>query len=447
MSVREDRPLTRELVHRFAGQGARRSLGVTDLVALRRAYFRSMAPEVPFPADRQRRIDRGRAFHRSLGIRLAKEGLLEARVRREEFVGRIDILADLPIELKTSASFVDPVQLPHDRPDQVEQLGMYCALLGCAAGRLVTVVVEPENVPAVQSVDISFDSPESVLSEMRGRAGLLRAAWSEARPNGLPRCPWFGRGCEYEEAKVCGCTGNEPPTSPGILEQARTVTARPDVSDRLRDALSGPRLSERPATVARFRDLLYPRRAYFDRTAPPLPPAPAPAGAAAPVPLLAPDLHGRLTEALESGPPGEVARLPPRSAEPEEEVTGYRGRPLLVRTSRAWSRLDEGDLLTRAPQYALELGLRCAVTGTSSGVVVLGYERAENDPDRIQVLEIRYASVTPFSRFVRERSRSLSVALRDRSAAELAACPGWMVADCPYRSECGCGGEGSRDTR
>ncbi|MGD1099709.1 MAG: hypothetical protein ABR888_05135 [Thermoplasmata archaeon] len=450
VSVREDAALGGELTTRMGRQSGKRSVGVTDLINLRRAFYRAVRPAVPIPPERQARLDQGRALHRTLGARLSGEGTLEARVRRDGLVGRIDILSELPVEVKTATSLVDPTNLPTYRPDHVEQLGMYCALVDRPSGRLLTLVAGPKGVSEVQAVDLVFRSTPPILSEMRRRADLLRAALTEARVDRLPRCPWFGRGCEFEEASVCACTGREEPSPRAIFEEVETISSRDDVRDRVRVALSEPRSSEGTEPVGRFRELLYPRRAYFDRTAPvavPAPPPPSPPPREVLPPSWTPDLYSRLTEALESGPAGEVARLPARGPEPEEEVVGFRGRPLLIKTSRAWSRFRADELVARAPQYALELGLRCATTGTESGVVVVGFERAEVDRDRVQVLELRFASLTPFSRFYRERSRDLAVAIRDRAPAGLLACPDWMTSDCPYRSECGCGGPDSRVTR
>jgi hypothetical protein len=79
--------------------------------------------------------------------------------------------------------------------------------------------------------------------------------------------------------------------------------------------------------------------------------------------------------------------------------------------------------------------------------VVIGFEHAETDRDRIEVLEIRFDSLTAFSRLYRERSRALAASLRDRRPEGLPACPGWMYEGCAYRAECGCGETGSRVTR
>jgi hypothetical protein len=447
VSVREEESLDAELVARFAGQTGQRSVGVTDLISLRRAYFRLLVPDLPIPAARQARMDQGRVVHRDLGTLLSREGTLEARVRRDGLVGRIDILSDLPVEVKTATALVDPAALGTSRPDHVEQLAMYCALVERTVGRLLTLVAEGGSVSQVQAVDIRFQRPGEVLAEMRRRADLLRAAWVAGSVDSLPRCPWYGRGCEFKEAAVCGCTGEEATGAPVILEAAGEFREANDVEERVRALLS--RTSGTPAepVFERFREVLYPRRAYFDRVAVAAPSPPGVPVTPAPLPSLSADLYGRLSEAVESGPAGEVARLVPRSPDPEEEVAGFRGRPLLVRTSRAWERYRPDELVERSPQYALELGLRCAVTGTDSGVVVIGFERAETDRDRIQVLEVRFRSVTPFSRMLRERGRALAEALRDRTPESLHACPAWMVEDCPYRSACGCPFAPPRSTR
>jgi len=439
--------LEEELLSRIARQLPPRAVGVTDLISLRRAYYRLVGPPVEIPEERRVRLEEGRDVHRTIGDRLAGEGILEARVRRDGLVGRIDILADVPIEVKTSAQLVAPPDLPTARPDHLEQLAMYGALVGHTSGRLLTLVTSGGVVSAVQAVDVSFRSVQPVLTEMLRRAALLRTAVGGSRPDDLPRCPWYGRGCEYQEAAICGCTGQEEGPSHPIVGDVDTIRARADVEERVRRELSAVGPPAPSPRVERFHEVLYPRRAYFERT-PPRISAPSPeVGVPSRPPGPEKDLYARLTESLESGPAGEVARLPAHAPEPEQEVVGFRGRPVLIRTSRAWSRYRAEELLARSPQYAFELGLRCAVAGASSGLVVLGFERAEVERDRLQVLEVRFDTVTPFSRILRERCHDLREAIRDRTPDRLPSCPGWMATDCPYRSECGCGSSLVRDTR
>jgi len=197
--------------------------------------------------------------------------------------------------------------------------------------------------------------------------------------------------------------------------------------------------------VDRFRDLIYPRRTWFERSVTPAPSLPPPSPA--PPESATPDVYGRLVEAIESGPVGEVRRLLTLADEPGEEVVAFRDEPYLARTSRAWERVPAESLVDRSPQYALDLGFRCAVTGSFRGRVVTAYERAERDEDRIAVYECRFENLTPFSRLFRARAEGLEEALRRGTPESLPPCPGWMYEDCPYRAACGCGAEAGRSQR
>ncbi|MGI0155258.1 MAG: CRISPR-associated protein Cas4, partial [Thermoplasmata archaeon] len=346
VGVREEPELERALVDRLPPPAAPRPVSVTDLVGPRRAFWREFSP-VPMDPERQRRVDLGRSIHRRLGAALAGEGALEVRVRSEGVVGRIDLLSDVPVEVKTSASSVGVEHLHSARPDQIEQLAIYCLLARRNSGRLVTVVVADGAPESVQAVDIDMADTEAVRAEVVARASALRQAWVRGQPHGLPACRWFGRGCEFQEAAVCDCASDNPAPSSAIVAAVRAIVERKDVSARIEARLRGVSDPERPRTVNRFRDLLYPRRAYYERTAvKPSPERPhrSPVG-----PL---DLYGRVSAALEGGPLGEVARLVPRSEELEEEVNGYRGVPFLLRISRGQGRASAGSIVERQPQYA-----------------------------------------------------------------------------------------------
>jgi len=441
VSVREDIELAAVLTGRLPPASAPRAVSVTDLLAPRRAFWRAIS-SVRIPAARQQRVDLGRSIHRRLGAVLSADGALEVRIRREGVVGRIDLLSDVPVEVKTSSSSVEPTRLADARPDQVEQLAMYCALAGRSVGRLLTIVVNGPPGIHTQAVDLRFGPPEALWREIRDRLDRLRRAWADRRATDLPACRWFGRGCEFQDAAVCDCAGTEPFPPLSALSDVRETSERAELSLRI-DALLRELPESAPApTVHRFRDLLYPRRAYFERTTPEpaveLPPR---------APGEPPDLYARLSEAVESGPLGEVARLPPRSDEPEEEVGGFRGVPYLLRTSRARGPASVPALLDRQPQYALELGFRCAATGNATGRLILGREDAPSGRDLVQVFEFRFAPVSVFARRWRERARQLAASLVARAPQELPPCPEWMYLDCPYRPACACGSSGTRSQR
>jgi hypothetical protein len=441
VTVREDVPLAQLLRDRIAPESALRPVSVTDLIGPRRAFWRAIMP-VKMDLVRQQRIDVGRAFHRRLGVALSTEGALEVRVRRDGVVGRIDLLGDVPVEVKTSSSTVASDQLTDARPDQVEQLAMYCAMADRPAGRLVTFVTGNAADHRVQAVDMAFDDPEAIRREMRTRRDALRTACINQSAGGLPPCRWFGRGCEFQEAGVCDCRAEDSVMTSPILREVSGVHERSDVAERIESRLRETPEPNGPPNLERFRDLLYPRRAYFERTSPE-PTTELPRRN----PVSSPDLYGRLTEAVESGPLGEVTRLPPRSDEPEEEVGGFRGAPYLVRTSRGRDRAGASTILENQPQYALELGLRCVATGTAKAYLFLGRERPGSGQNPVQVFEFQFAPASPFARLWRERARQVATALRERTPQSLLACPGWMYSGCPYRSDCACGGSGTRSQR
>jgi hypothetical protein len=443
VSVREDPELEAELVRRWARTSGERSLGVTDLLAPRRAFWRLTTPPVPLPPDRQARLDAGRWLHHVAGSVVAPEGLLEVRVRRAGIVGRIDALTDRPIELKTASLAVGPEELVSDRPEHVEQLGMYCSLVGQSNGRLITVAAHDVTVHEVRTVDVQFRNLVAITAEMERKVSALRSAMANGQADGLPRCRWFDRGCEFQSGKVCDCTGGEPDPPSRLLEEVASLEGHPEVDRELAARLSKELGSREPPRISRFRDVVYPRRAYYDRTKP----KPTPEEHPPPERASVSDLYGRLIEAVEGGPVGEVTRLPYRSKEPEEEVAAFRGMPYLLRTSRAWSAPRPEEIAGRFPQYALELGFRCATTGTRSGRVLVGFERAHSPEDRLKVFAFEFSPVTVFARLFRERIARIERALRDRTPSALDACPAWMYADCPYRAECGCGSESGRSQR
>ena len=439
--VSEDPSLRSLLTGRLAPASDPPPTRVTDLVDLRRAYWRAIAP-VRLAPERLERMELGRAQHRRFERALAAEGAAEVRVRRDGFVGRIDLLSDIPIEVKSAASIVPASELLEARADQLEQLAMYVALTDRPSGRLVTIGPDGPGGPAVQAIDIGVGSADAVRTAMRARAGALVRAWQEHRAETLPKCSWRHRGCEFEAAGVCDCSDGDPAADEGVLSQIGGLTERTDVEERLTDRLRVLPAPEEEPLLDRFRELLYPRRSYFERT------RPAPGGERPRRdPLEPPELFARLLAALEGGPVGDVARLIPRTGEPLEEIPGYRGVPFLVRTTRARRLPTAASLVEEAPQYALELALRCVAIGGSEGLLVLGSERASRDEERLWAFRYHLTDPSVISRWWRERRRGLvdAIALGEPRAA--AACPSWMYADCPYRVDCACGAVEARSQR
>jgi len=436
----EEQPaLAEEIAARLPRANEPRPLSVSDLLDPRRAFWRKLRGPAPIPLERELRLERGRAWHRRLGDAVGSEGQLEVRLRRGGVSARIDLLTDVPVEIKTAPAASSP---PADWPDQVEQLAIYCALVGRRTGRLVHLAIPEEGVPAVSVGELGFRDLDVVNAELRRREAALRSALDAGRAEALDRCRWYDAGCEYRLRGICDCGGDEPEAPGSIVEQLEQRTDRPEIAVRWAGAL---RSAPPPAgpSLGRFRDLLYPRRAYFDRT------AGRPAVTVPVRPRLAPlDAYERAVAALERGPAGELCRFAAVAGGPEEEVVAWRGSPCVLRSSRVRGRLSADDVSSRFPQYVLDLGFRCAQTGSSSGRLVVGYENPPPSEPPVQVFRLDLSgALGAFARAANERWTALGEAVARRAPGGLASCPGWMTTDCPYRSVCGCAADVGRSQR
>ena len=437
----EDPAREHELGARLPAAAEPRAVSVTDLLAPRRAFWRRMRGPAPITPERELRLERGRAWHRRLGHAVAAEGRLEVHVRRGGLSARIDLLADVPIEVKTSST--PGVGGPQDdRPDQVEQLAAYCALVGHPLGRLIHLRLHDDGPPEVSAADLSFDDLPAVSAELGRREAALRGAVGAQSPERLGRCRWFDSGCDYRTAGVCDCRGDERLEPEAVAGRRGQRTDRPDVAARWEAALRRAPTPE-PTPVPRFRDLLYPRRAYFDRRVgrPPVNVPPRPPSA----PM---DTYERTVAALERGPVGDVHTLASGARAPEEEVLAWRGRPVLVRASRTRSRLSAEELRSRFPQYLLELGFRCAHAGVPRATLVVGRELAAPGEPPVEVFDFELPEGTgAFTAAWEERRAVLERAIGAATPGGLPSCPGWMTSDCPYRAECGCAADAERSHR
>ncbi len=427
----------RALEERLPAPEAPRPITVTDLLAPRRALWRRLRGPAPIAADRAVRLELGRHWHRRLGDAVAAEGALEARVRRAGLVGRIDLLTDVPVEIKTASDAA-----PAEYPEQVEQLAVYCALVDRPTGRLVHVGLPAGAAPTLQVHDLTFGDLGALRALIARRAEELQIAFRAGSPAGLGRCHWFGRGCEYQTGGICDCRGEEPVAPAPLAEMVTRREARPDLAARWQGRLAQVSAEVAPDAL-RYRDLLYPRRSYFRQVvggpaeAPPFRPATAPL-----------DAYERAIAALESERPGALHRLPAGEGAPEDELLAWDGEPVLVRASRRHALIVPGDVAPHSPQYLLELGLRCAAAGLDHGRVVIALEHPPAGGSAVQVLRVDLTGArASFRRLADERRGLLARSVADRAPRALPACPSWMARDCPYRADCACAEDAGRSQR
>jgi hypothetical protein len=429
----EELDLERELAERAERGTLARTVWVTDLLDLRKAFWSRLA-RPPIPEERQQALLEGRRFHARLLRRLAPAEHREVRVRRDGIAGSIDMFDTIPVELKTTGRIPQVSSLVQDRPAYVEQLAMYGALVGRSTGRLVLVEggVPPPSAAIV--VDVSMGPTEELDRSMLARAERLRDAWAHATPDRLPRCAWVGRGCEYEEGGICDCTGEEPLAPADALSNVLKVEERPEEARRILEAARAL-AHEAPPLVESFRDLAYPRRAYFERTEP----VPEGSGGGGFSPGRE-DLWAAVNDLLEAGPAGDVERRFAATGEPSEGVLCFRGSPVLVKSTRARRGRSSSEIPTRQPHYILELGLRCAAVGIGEGRLILAYENARAWKDRLEVVRVRFEPLERWQELAKTRREELSGSLSARDPGRASACPRWMLDRCAYRAVCGCGG-------
>ena len=430
-SAREDPDLAGELLTRFRFHRPVRGVSVTDLVDPRGAFWRSVAP-VPIPADRAQRLQEGYRLHEQLGRRLGPAAAREFRVRRDGIVGRIDLLDGRPVELKTTESPPnDDDDLRERRPGYVEQLAMYAALLDVPEGRLVVIGPPRDGPPEVQVWDLEVRDLAAVRSEMLARADRLRRARHDRVPGELPRCVWFDRGCPYRKAAACDCTGAETPVSGAILAEVGPLRPAPKEAARIAGIVAT--LAPEATEVGRFRDLAYPRRAYFDaRSTTTEEPAPVGSGEAD-------ETWSALQAVVEDGPPGESELRYDPTGEPSEGVPVFRSEPCLVKSSRAVRPTPAERLVADRPHYVLELALRCASVGARAGWLLLGLERVPSDGMWIRTQRVEFGSPTELQSLLATRRAMLADARRRADPSGLPTCPSWMFERCPHRAVCGCG--------
>jgi hypothetical protein len=430
-TAEEEPALTEELLDRYRTHRPVRGVTVTDLLDPRGAYWRSVRAVPPTPEEAAR-LREGQELHERLGRRLAPAHSREVRVRRHGIVGRIDVLDGRPVELKSTASPPRPDDdLRESRPSYVEQLAMYGALAGVAEGRLIVVRAGAASHDDVGVWDVRVGELEAVDREMARRAVALRAARETSDVSGLPRCAWFDRSCPFRSGGLCDCTGSEEPLSNAILEQLdRPRPNRPE-AERVAAWLAAFR--PEPGSFARFRELAYPRRAYFDG----LSDAP-PDVTSRPPESEADETWSALQAVLEGGPSGEFELRHSDSGEPAEAVTCFRGEPCLVKSSRAARPTPADRVVRERPHYVLELALRCAALGSESGYLFFGFERVPSEGPWIHAQRVRFGSREAVRALLARRAAALTKSRELREPSGLPACPRWMSEDCRHREVCGC---------
>jgi hypothetical protein len=192
-----------------------------------------------------------------------------------------------------------------------------------------------------------------------------------------------------------------------------------------------------PGSFARFRELAYPRRAFFDERG-------DPAAASDPPKIATPgdETWSALQAVLEGGPPGEFEFRHADSGEPAEAIAFFRTEPCLVKSTRSLRPVPAERVATDRPHYVLELALRCAAVRATSGYVFTGLERVPSDGPWIHTQRIHFGSEPALRSLLERRATALTSSRTNGSPENLPSCPRWMFDGCPHREVCGCAADG-----
>jgi len=422
-----NRTVKDELIAKMKESRPRQRISVTDLVNPRRAFMQRVHPELQPPLERKEAMMAGRGFHDLFGHAVSSEEYLEQFVEWEGIVGVIDVYQDVPSELKTTAGLEEGTEFRVERPSYVEQLAMYCAMVDETKGRLILYDRgRDDKEPSLSVQDARFDDLEAIKQEMRKRRDALATALKEDSAGSLPRCPWLGRGCEFESA--CGCK-DAPEFVPTIARMVPPLTPNPEEARNLLSMLVASRARQRTG----MHTLVLPRRAHYDRLQKREETDAERLGAM--------EDFGRkraLADAIQFGRGMESTRKALTLGDLQDKVTYYGGLPTLLRSVRLNDVVSRESLVRMFPHYFTRLAFDSAAMGSPEGRLILHYEKLEGT-SRFMVYDISFRDIERIKEEVENRLLAVREATEGQlDPRKLPACPQWMRKSCPYQPACGC---------
>lgn len=423
-----NRTVKDELAAAVARRGGRRRIAVTDLVNPRQAYFSRVRPEIQPSPDHLQAMMAGTGFHEVFSRAVSTEEFVEQLVEFKEIVGKIDVFEDAPVELKTTGSM--PVDVVVDRPSHVEQLAMYCTMVGKPLGHLLYYRrTEYGRAPLLRALDLEVRGPEEVAREMVRRRDLLRHALDTGDYAALPRCEWAGRGCRFEA--VCGCDTADVLVR-AVSGTAVVVRENPALTQRVRERVgSAPEVT--PARRLGLNDLVFPRKAAFRLAAE----GQVEEEDDAETRMASWERRGFeevLNDAIWYGFPGACRRVRISMGALRPSVLLFRDVPTVLRTTGRREMIERGRLTAEAPHYIDRLGFECALVGSEKGRLIVYYSAIPDD--KFMVYEVWYKAL---DRIREEMERRLALLGAGAPPEELPPCqPGWMSRFCKYAPRCGC---------
>ena len=409
-------------------------ISVTDLLNLKQAYFRRKYPEIVPPLEKQQLMWAGTGFHKTFGSAVSSEEYLEQFVEAEGIVGKIDIYEKIPVEVKTTSTPVDTKDLLKYRPNYIEQLGMYCAMVNAHEGEIIIYQRQGEKSPSTSPLlvyHVTFPDLEAIREEMRRRRDLLVQALISNDPSNLPVCPWFNKLCDYSQ--VCDCATTSVPASHEIAELAGEIYVDSTTCEQLLSKMAG----SQPSQLFGINDIVFPRKAYFNRLKLQEIASGEEVREEKEGYLRSMDERGfldALRDSLRYGAPGEAQRIPVQHLPLADLVQIWQNLPTILRDPKFSSLVERERLPRTFSHYFLRLGFDCALTENTKGRLLLYYVRVPKEDAKLMVYEVNFRNLNAVKA---EALRRLELLEKATSPLQLPKCPSWMCSYCDYRLECG----------
>ncbi len=370
----------------------------------------------------------------------------------------------LPTEIKN-------VGTEKDRPaeEHLEQLGMYCALLGVDQGRVLAVLRDDTSGSSRLLVPwkVTFPDVAMVRKVMADRRDRLTEAFAQRDPSRLPACPWWSMGCKYREAGLCDC-GSRPPLDPAIAHSAHferdpdyLATLQSRAAEREKEAKERKSPGNAPPALTLY-GFLTPRKLFFASREPPSGgEEEGEAAAAASRPAATPAATDSREQADRA-----LARVNVRGVERQlfsailrssggragftsvERGSGawrlpvLDGKPFLVRVRHVGRALD-GSARELAgnwgvPEDLRQLAVRASLLGVEEGWVYVWNWKLTDPRTKLQVFGVRFdpASLLEVRTQVEGLQGRLEAALASGDHRTLPLCPRWMCTKCTYLTDC-----------
>ena len=234
---------------------------------------------------------------------------------------------------------------------------------------------------------------------------------------------------------MCDCGTTTIPVSYRIVDLAGEIVPDRETAQELLAKL----IEQRPREILHLNDIVFPRKTYFarmqqemvtDEEAVDLDEA----GER----LASIDRQGFLRvlrDALQYGAAGEVQRIPINIGNLKDRVQLHEGMPTIIRVTGLRYIVERDRLPEFCSHYFVRLGFECALSGNSTGRIVLYYRNVQQEDAKLLVYDVSFRNLDLIES---EARRRIDLLQKAKSAQELPPCPSWMARFCKYAPSCGC---------